>query len=415
MHLDLDAFFASVEQLDHPEWRGRPVIVGSPEARGVVSTASYEARAYGVHSAMPSAEARRLCPDGIWAAPRFDRYRELSGEVMDILADESPLLERMSIDEACLDISPGRYVGENPVRIAQRVQSRVADLGITCSIGLAAGKSTAKIASDLDKPRGLVVVRPGSESAFLAPMPVGRLSGIGRRSTERLEQLGIRTLGQLAAAPLDALEPIFGVNAPVMRERAAGIDDREIECNREVKSVSHERTFSSDLKTRELVEAAIDYTASLVGRRLRREGLAGHTVTLKLRYADLTRRTAQRTLDDQVDDEADFIPVLRELLAEVWRPGDAVRLVGVAVSGFEPRPTQMSLFDGEGAQMALFAGDGAADDDDYYFSGAPSGTAHGTASHRAVVDTTDRVRDRFGEDAVSFGRQLKLKLPPRRS
>lgn len=380
--VDLDAFFASVEQLDHPEWRGKPVIVGGrSDRRGVVSTASYEARAFGVHSAMPSATAERLCPDAIWTSSHFDRYHELSAQVMGILKDESPLLEQMSIDEAYLDVSPGRYTGEDPVAIAARIQARVAELGITCSIGVATGKAVAKIASDMDKPRGLTVVYPGGEAAFLAPMDVRAMPGIGKQSAERLRRIGIRTLGALADTPLDKLTPLFGVNAQAVRDRARGIDPREIATESEVKSVSHERTFATDLVTREEIEDAIDMLGPMVGRRLRKKGLAGHTVTIKLRYADLSRRTAQKGLSANVDDETVFIPVAKRLIDEIWRPGDSVRLVGLGISGFEAHNEQLGLF---------------ADEE------LPAGNAE-------LLSAADKIRDKFGDGMLKFGRELKIR------
>ena len=380
--VDLDAFFASVEQLDHPEWRGKPLIVGGDAGkRGVVSTASYEARAFGVHSAMPSATAERLCPDAIWTSSHFDRYHELSAQVMGILKDESPLLEQMSIDEAYLDVSPGRYTGEDPVAIAARIQARVAELGITCSIGVATGKAVAKIASDMDKPRGLTVVYPGGEAAFLAPMDVRAMPGIGKQSAERLRRIGIRTLGALADTPLDKLTPLFGVNAQAVRDRARGIDPREIATESEVKSVSHERTFATDLVTREEIEDAIDMLGPMVGRRLRKKGLAGHTVTIKLRYADFSRRTAQKGLPANVDDETVFIPVAKRLIDEIWRPGDSVRLVGLGISGFEAHDEQLGLF---------------ADEE------LPAGNAE-------LLSAADKIRDKFGDGMLKFGRELKIR------
>lgn len=381
--LDLDAFFASVEQLDHPQWRGKPVIVGGQAGkRGVVSTCSYEARAFGVRSAMPSVTAQRLCPNAIWTESHFDRYRELSAKVMGILYDESPLLERVSIDEAFCDVSPGRFSKENPVLIAKRIQERVSELGITASIGVATGKSIAKIASDMDKPRGLTVVYPGGEAAFLAPMDVRAMPGIGKQSAVKLKAMGIKTLGQLAQASAQDVKGVFGINAQVMIERARGIDDRQVVTQSDVKSVSHERTFTQDLHSRTQIEDAVDYVGSLVGRRLRKKGLKGHTVTLKLRYADLSIRTAQESLSLQVDDEGVFIPVAKRLISQIWRPGDAVRLVGVSVSGFEERDTQMGLF--------------AAEDD-----------AAGKANPQ-LISAADKVRDRFGDDKLVFGRQLKM-------
>jgi DNA polymerase-4 len=223
--LDLDAFFASVEQLDHPEWRGKPVIVGgSPDGRGVVSTASYEARPFGVHSAMPSAQARRLCPQAIWTRGHFDRYRELSRMVMVFILDETPLLEQESIDEAFFDVSPGRFSKESPIAICQRIQQRVSELGITCSIGVGVNKTVAKIASERQKPRGLTVVLPGTEATFLSPLPVRAMSGIGKACESRLRALGVSTLGQLAQMDPREMESAFGVAGPRMIERAAGLE-----------------------------------------------------------------------------------------------------------------------------------------------------------------------------------------------
>lgn len=382
--MDLDAFFASVEQLDHPQWRGKPVIVGGQAGkRGVVSTCSYEARAFGVRSAMPSSTAARLCPQAVWVEPHFKRYRELSAAVMGILYDESPLLEQVSIDEAFLDVTPGRFVRESPVAIAARIQQRVSQLGITCSIGVASGKSVAKIASDLDKPRGLTVVYPGSEQAFLAPMEVRAMPGIGKQSALKLQALGIRTLGDLAAGQPAQLKGVFGVNAAAFVQRAAGIDERPLVTESEVKSISNERTFTRDLTSRAEIEAAIDYLGCMVGRRLRKQGLAGHTVTLKLRYSDLSSRTAQHSIGSQVDDESVFIPVAKQLLGQVWRPGDSVRLVGIGIGGFHEKDRQMELF-----------GDGSAEE-------LPAGNP-------ALVSAADKVRDRFGDGKLVFGRQLKL-------
>ena len=380
--VDLDAFFASVEQLDHLAWRGKPVIVGGrADRRSVVSTCSYVARSYGVRSAMASATAERLCPDAIWTTPRFERYHELSRAVMDILYAESPLLEQVSIDEAFLDVTPGRFTGDDPVAIATRIQEHVAELGITCSIGVASCKTVAKIASDLDKPKGLTVVYPGSEAAFLAPMKVRVMPGIGKQSAKRLESMGIRTLGDLANAKVEDLRSIFGVNSRAMHDRALGIDERLIETERIRKSVSHERTFADDLITRAEIEDAIDYVGSLVGRRLRRKQLAGHTVTLKLRYDDLSIRSAQQALPGNVDDEGIFIPVAKRLVSEIWQEGDAVRLVGVGISGFDAQDEQLDLF-------------------------ASAGTER---EGNDVIAAADKVRDRFGDGALKFGRELKLK------
>lgn len=226
---------------------GKPVIVGgSADRRGVVSTASYEARRFGVHSAMPSATARRLCPQAIWTNGHYARYKEMSAAVMAILVDETPLVEQVSIDEAFFDVTPGRFSQESPVLICARIRERVAELGVTCSIGLGVNKTVAKIASEREKPRGLTVVPPGTEAAFLAPLPVGRMSGVGPATQERLRRMGIHTLGELARSDQSMLEREFGVLGPRMALRASGRERSrvcEAAAEEEVKSVSNERTF----------------------------------------------------------------------------------------------------------------------------------------------------------------------------
>jgi DNA polymerase-4 len=409
--LDLDAFFASVEQLDHPEWRGKPVIVGGDaQRRGVVSTCSYEARAFGVRSAMPSAQARRLCPNAIWTPGNFPRYIELSQQVMRIMTEASPHLQQVSIDEAFLDVSPGRFVGEHPVLIAHRIREQVAKLGITCSIGLGVSKSVAKVASDRDKPNGLTVVYPGSEAAFLAPLPIRVMSGVGHVAERRLHDYGIYTLGALGAADEDTLRSVFGKNAQMMRERCLGCDRSPVEADEKVKSVSNEMTFSSDLKKAAEIRRAVAMLAAKVGRRLRHKALRGHTVMLKLRFGDLSLRTAQQTLAEAVDNERVFTPVLHALIPQIWQPGESLRLVGVAVSGFDERPAQLSLFGDEAGAEELTgdvdrAGDGNRDGGQHATGARAS---HGRAQ-RSLVEATDRVRDRFGEDALSYGRELLFK------
>jgi DNA polymerase-4 len=389
--VDLDAFFASVEQLDHPEWRGKPVIVGGdPTKRGVVSTASYEAREFGVHSAMPAITAARLCPQAIWTNGHFKRYREMSDKVMEILLDETPLLEQVSIDEAFCDVTPGRFSDEHPVAIAGRIRNRVAQLGITCSIGIGTSKTVAKIASDRDKPNGITTVFPGSEEAFLAPLPVRTLSGIGARTADKLARLGIATLGELAHADEGVVRSIFGVNTGRVRDRCRGIDPAEVQTQRDVKSVSNEMTFSTDLTERTEIEQAVEMLSARVGRRLRKKGLAGHTAVLKMRYDDLSRRTAQQRLDSATDDEGVFAPVLCTLIDELWQPGVHVRLLGVGISGFDTASRQLGLFDD-------------ATGDDEQVSGRREET------HRRLIEAVDQVRDRFGDEAVGYGRDLRFR------
>lgn len=388
--MDLDAFFASVEQLDHPEWRGKPVIVGgSPEKRGVVSTCSYEARVYGVRSAMSSAQAKRLCPEAIWTPGHFDRYREMSARVMAILADETPFVDRVSIDEAFFDISPGRFCDEHPIQIAQRISCRVSELGVTCSIGLGRNKTVAKIASERDKPRGLTIVTPGTEHGFLAPLPVRAMSGIGAAAESALARVGIRTLGQLAEASDGLLSPIFGINTELVRRRAAGLEVSEvraIDAPDDVKSISNERTFAHDLTDPSDVKAAIQLLSESVGARLRRRDLAGRTVTLKLKYSFGEGRTIQRKLAHATDDENVFGAVACDLLASIWTEGMHIRLVGVGVSDFGPDP--------HGIQTDLFC---SVDE-----RGAMA------SDKRDLAVTLDALRERFGNDAVAFGRSTRF-------
>lgn len=387
--LDLDAFFASVEQLDHPEWRGKPVIVGgSPESRGVVSTASYEARKFGVHSAMSSAQAQRLCPHAFWAKGDFARYREMSAQVMAILADETPFVDQVSIDEAFFDITPGRFNTENPVEICKRISSRVSELGITCSIGLGSNKTVAKIASERDKPHGLTIVLPGTEKAFLSPLPVRAMSGIGAAAERLLASRGIRTLGAVASAQEADLVAVFGVNAGAMRQRARGEEISEvspIDAPDEVKSVSNERTFAHDLTDRADIEAAITLLGESIARRMRKKGLLGSTVTLKLKYSWGAGKTIQRRLPHPTDDENVFVPVALGLLSSIWSEGMRVRLAGLGMSEFdEPKEIQTDLFctlDERGAQ---------------------------TTERRKLSVTMDRVREKFGEGAVEFGRTARF-------
>lgn len=403
--VDLDAFFASVEQLDHPAWRGKPVIVGGDaDKRGVVSTCSYEAREYGVRSAMPAITAHRLCPDAIWTHGHFDRYRAVSAAIMGIIGDETPYVQQVSIDEAFADITPTRVNTEHPVAVARRIQMRVEELGVTCSIGLATTKSVAKIASDMDKPRGLTVVFPGSETTFMESLDVRKLSGVGKAAEKALRARGIRTLGDLANADASALRAVFGKNAEMMRRRAAGTDfsdiAAELDAYEGVKSVSHAITFSEDLTTREDILAALADISAHVGRRLRRKGLAGRTLTLRIRYDDLSYRTAQTVLPHPSDDEIAFIPHLAPLLDTVWREGIRVRLLGVGLSGFgeesENVCEQGMLFDAHDFDDAFEEADALA---------AP--LVEDEEKRKNLLYATDALKDRFGEDAVHFGSHFR--------
>lgn len=387
--VDLDAFFASVEQREHPEWRGKPVIVGGdPQKRGVVSTASYEARAYGVHSAMPSSTARKLCPEAIWTPGDHSLYKRVSNQVMDILRDETPFMQQVSIDEAFLDITPTPHQPEHPAIIARRIKDRVRELGITCSIGLATCKSVAKVASDADKPDGLTIVYPGREAAYLAPLPLSTMSGIGDVAARRLNALGLRTLGDIANADEAILQQVFGKNAQMMRERCAGSETSPVREDDTVKSVSAELSFSVSLDDRDGINRAIATMAAKVCRRLRKKGMKAHTIALKMRYEDLKIRTAQTRLEKPTDDEFEVAAQLEALVDTLWTPGMLVRLIGVATSQLEDpysRPMQGTLFELDAPEKPT-----------------PSIDAQKRAG---LIAATDKIRDRFGERAVNFGRE----------
>ena len=391
--VDLDAFFASVEQLDHPAWREKPVIVGGDSnKRGVVSTASYEARKYGVHSAMPSSTAARLCPDAIWTKGNHARYREVSKKVMDILFKESPYVQQVSIDEAFVDITPTPHNTEHPISVSQRIQARIEQLGISASIGLGTSKTVAKIASDMDKPRGLTVVYPGREIDFLSPLPVRALSGIGPSAEKKLLAHGIETLGEIAEKDEVFFKEHFGKIGTVMYIRACGKDDSPIEINEKVKSVSNEITFAKDLRTKDEIITALNAISTKVGRRLRSKGLKGHTISLKIRYDDRSVRSAQRQLGENTDDDLFFTPQVIQLLDQVWKPGMPVRLLGVGMSGFEEKPI---------IQTRLFAIENPDPPKEQ-----PE-TVLEKEKRSNLLKATDIVKNKFGENAVRFGHELK--------
>lgn len=393
--MDLDAFFASVEQLDHPEWKGKPVIVGGdPAKRGVVSTASYEARKYGVHSAMPSSTAARLCPQAIWTPGNFHRYRELSQKVMGILQDESPYLMQVSIDEAFLDITPTRANREHPVTIARRIQQRVAELGITCSIGLGESKAVAKIASNQNKPRGLTVVYPGESAAFLAPLPVAEMSGIGPVAQKKLIGYHLRTLGDVANADPALLKQVFGKNTQLMIDRCRGVDTAVVSTGEPAKSVSNEISFAISLTDRKELQARIATMAHKVGRRLRRKGIEGTTLHLKIRKEDLSVRTCQRHKANLGTNDLTWLPELYSMLNEVWDGWEPLRLVGVGVSGFESEPVQETLFD---IAPITEANDHSTD----------SPLIRNAEANKKLLEANDLIAQRFGENAVRFGHELR--------
>ena len=285
MHVDMDAFYASVEILDNPKLKGLPVIVGGRSARGVVSTCSYEARKFGVHSAMPLFEAKRLCPQGIFVPVRMARYAEMSAKIMAIFRETSPLVEQLSIDEAFLDLTGMERLGGAEV-IAHQVQDRIQEeLKLSASVGLAPNKFLAKLASDMRKPHGFVRITPEEAAGLLAPLPVTKIFGIGRSAEEKLKQFGIEKIGQLAAADTAIVRKVFGVNAEQIKRLALGLDDRPVVNEEEAKSIGRETTFDRDLTDMDSCREAVLDLCGQVGWRLRREGLSARTITMKLRLA----------------------------------------------------------------------------------------------------------------------------------
>jgi DNA polymerase-4 len=337
IHADLDAFYASVEQLDNPDLRGKPVMVGgSPEGRGVVAAASYEARVFGVHSAMPMRSAVRRCPQGIIVRPRFSRYKELSGMVMELFREVTSLVEPLSLDEAYLDITSRVESGTAPLAVALDLKQRVNEVtGLTLSVGVGTNKSVAKIASELNKPDGLVVVPPGDEADFLAPLAVGKLWGIGPKTAERMRQEGVDTIGQLAAQPMDWFNRCFGVRAFSVRAKARGEDQEPVHTGRETKSVSAETTFATNLGEPEPLRTELARLAGNVSRHLERKGLQGRTVTMKARLANFTTFTRQVTLPAPTSSEQTILDTSWQLLSQELEPGRTYRLLGVGVSSFQ--------------------------------------------------------------------------------
>jgi DNA polymerase IV len=390
LHVDLDAFYASVEQLADPSLRGRPVIVGGLGPRGVVAAASYEARRFGVHSAMPMARARRACPGAAFIAPRFDAYGDASTAVMTILRSFTPLVEPLSLDEAFLDVSGARRLhGEGP-QIAVSIRERLhAETGLTASVGVTTTKLLAKIASELAKPDGMLVIPPGSELDVLHPLPVERLWGVGPATQRRLARLDVRTVGDLAAIPEATLVSALGkAHGAHLHALAWNRDAREVEPDQHVKSIGHEETFPTDLSERATLEREVMSLADRVAARLRRNGSVARTVQLKVRYGDFRTITRSRTLDEPTDLASDLSRTASELLGAVDISG-GIRLLGVAAQ---------QLSDAAAVQTALSLD---ADTD----AGADDPARR--QLQRAVERSIDEVRDRYGDDAVKPARLVR--------
>ena len=331
VHADLDAFYASVEQHDRPDLKGKPVVVGGPpEARGVVMAASYEARRFGIRSATPMSRALRLCPAAVRLSPRFDRYTEVSRQVMSVFREVTPLVEPLSLDEAFMDATAqvGAYGGPEPLGRHLKHQVR-AQTGLTLSVGISANKLVAKVASDRQKPDGLVIVAPGNEAAFLSPLSVRALWSVGPKAEAALNAGGFQTIGQLAAAPLERLEALFGSRGPMLHNMASGLDDRPVETEHERKSVGAETTFPRDLTDGQELRAELQRLAESVSRRLAASSAQGRTVVLKLRYANFRTITRQASRPQPVDGAAEIASIAASLLENVATEGDRFRLIGI--------------------------------------------------------------------------------------
>ncbi len=336
IHVDMDAFFASVEQRDEPALRGKPVAVGGDGPRGVVAAASYEARRFGVRSAMASVTARRLCPALIFRRPRFDVYGQVSRQIREIFLEHTPLVEPLSLDEAYLDVTEDRKGIGAATHIAQLIRARIkAETGLTASAGVSYNKFLAKLASDQNKPDGLCVIRPGEGASFVAALPVRRFHGIGPRGAEKMAALGIETGADLAACDIHFLREHFGSQADYLYRAARGIDLRRVKANRARKSVGAERTLERDLSSgpalREVLERIIDLSWARIGK----SEAHGRTVTLKLKHADFSGLTRARSLDEPVASRAMLAAVAHALLDEVLPLAQPVRLVGLTLSALE--------------------------------------------------------------------------------
>jgi DNA polymerase-4 len=357
LHVDMDAFYAAVEQRDRPELAGKPVIVGAdPRGRGVVAAASYEARRYGIHSAMPIGRAYRLCPHGVYLRVDMAKYARVSAEIMTILARFTPLVEPLSLDEAFLDVTASRQLFGSGLEIARAIKAAIrAEVGLTASAGVAPNKFVAKVASDLRKPDGLVEVRPGEEAAFLRDLPIARLWGVGPAAEGSLAALGVRTIGQLARLSPPRLRARFGpASARHLQALAAGRDDRPVVPWEDPKSVGAEETFERDTTDLARLRATLLRQADRVAAELRALGVAGCTVTLKLRFADFRTLTRRDTAAAPVTDGAEIFRRAWGALTRVPRP-QAIRLIGLSVSGLqrEAAPRQLALFGGAARAEAV--------------------------------------------------------------
>ena len=348
IHLDMDAFYPSVEVLDNPALKGKPVIVGGSKERGVVSSASYEARKFGIHSAQPIAKAKRLCPGGIFLPVRMSRYQEISKQVFKIFHRFTPLVEPISIDEAFLDVTDSIRLFGQPGNIAKKIKQIIlTETGLTISAGVAPSKFVAKIASDIDKPDGLTVVHPDDVRDFLDPLPVKKMWGVGKVSQRLLSRLNIHNFRDLRQTPVKVLEKKFGKHGVKIHLLAMGVDERDVIPDHDVKSIGHEQTFLQDIISLDTVQKELLALGSKVARRMRQKGLKGKTITLKVKYSDFVQITRSVTLPKSIDDGSEIYSVACRLLEKTGVTKKPVRLLGISLSRLSclGTGTQLSLFD----------------------------------------------------------------------
>jgi DNA polymerase-4 len=382
MHIDLDSFFVSVEQVLNPELKDKPVVVGgNPNRRGVVATASYEARTFGLRSGMPLVTAARLCPEAILIEGNFTKYREYSKKFMTIISEFSPFIEPVGIDEAYLDVTGFESIHGTIRQMADKIKQRIrSELGLSASIGIASCKVVAKVASDLSKPDGLIEVLPSEERNFLAPMPVEELPGVGKSTVKVIKNLGVYTIGALSRMPLHTLKRRLGTAGEMLHRLANGIDDREVLTPGEAKSISRETTFREDTKDRSFLESTLWAESEKVGADLRRKGKQAKCVNLKLRFADFSTITRSQTLQKGIDtDQAIFETGISLLDRALTSEKQEVRLIGIGISNLVETSRQSTLF---------------------------------ASSNRKLENLNkviDNIRDRYGFDAVRTGRTIRLK------
>ncbi|AZO95082.1 DNA polymerase IV [Halocella sp. SP3-1] len=380
MHIDMDAFFAAAEQLDNPELKGKPVIVGGTKLskRGVVSTASYEARRYGVHSAMSIVEARKLCPDGIFLPGRRQRYAELSERVFAIFAKYTPLIEKLSIDEAFLDLTGCHRLFGTSVQIGKAIRQEIKEkIGLTASVGLAPNKFLAKLASEVDKPDGFYIIKEDEIDDFLLDLPVGKIWGIGEKTADILLGRGIKTVGQLRQLSINLLSSLFGKAGERLYYLSRGIDRRSVEVNNELKSISYEETFQNDLSDKHRLYARLAVMSSKIARRLRMYSLQGNTVSIKVRYGDFRTYTRRLTMAVPTSTDDTIYSTAKRLLNKEGLLNKPIRLLGVGISNFST---------GDKKQLSLFSD---------------------RIKEEKLSKTIDGIKDRYGDNIIKKARNLE--------